>query len=183
MTRNEMLEWLRAHSELIRVDPQQLLDRVEAAVRRRAAEDAWLAAKDMAVDEARRWHERSHAMPCPEEWAAREVCHELARDMRRHEPRPDEQTEHWLDAETLAGLAPEARERLAAWVRELSGQEEHRVWLEVMRFTDQRSRSLAREGVVSGEEGWEESHSYAETAERVADQLAHDFEDRAKPRR
>jgi hypothetical protein len=65
-------------------------------------------------------------------------------------------------------------------VRQVAGEEEHRVWLEVVRFTDARARSLVREGRLSTEERWELTHSYAETAARLAAILAADYEEHAR---
>jgi hypothetical protein len=80
----------------------------------------------------------------------------------------------------LDAFAQEARELLRSWVGEVAGEEEHRVWNEVVRFTHARARSLIREGTVSTASGWELTHSYAETAARLAAILAHDYEEHAR---
>jgi hypothetical protein len=183
MTRSEILEWLREHQASVEGDPEAALDRAEHEARRRAAEAAWLHAKRIAEAEIERWKNRSHGLHAREDWVAREFCHELAREMRHLEPHPADADapERWVDDATLGAFESEARAQLRDWIRDVVGDEEHRVWSEVMRFTDARSRSLVREGVISTEERWERTHSYAETAARLAAILVQDYESRAHP--
>jgi hypothetical protein len=186
MTRSEILDWLRAHRESVHGDPEAVLDHAEHEARRRAAEAAWLHAKRIAEGEVARWKGRSRGLHAREDWVAREFCHELARELRHLEPHPERESgeeERWVDGETLAALEREAREQLRLWIRELVGSEEHRVWGEVVRFTDARARSLVSEGAISTEERWERTHSYAETAARLAAILAQDYEEHAHPAR
>lgn len=180
MERREILDWLRAHAEAVHGEPDALLERAEREARRRAARDAWLHARAIAERQVALWSQRSRGIHAREDWAAREFCHELARELRQLEPRPESDEAHWLDPETLSALEREAREQLRGWVREVAGEEEHRVWNEVVRFTDSRARSLMREGRVSAEERWEYTHSYAETAARLAAILAEDYEQHAR---
>lgn len=180
MDRNEILDWLRSHQESVHADPAAALDRAEREARRRAAQDAWRHARAIAEQQIARWSGRSRGIHAREDWAAREFCHELARELRNLEPQPEADAAHWVDPETLGAFAGDARERLRAWVREVAGEEEHRVWREVVRFTDARARSLQREGRLSSEERWEHTHSYAETAARLAAILAEDYEERAR---
>jgi hypothetical protein len=180
MDRREILDWLRTH---VTGDPQLALDRAERDARRHAAEDAWLHAKAIAEAQIAIWSARSQGIHAREDWVAREFCHELAREMRHLEPRPDGDEGHWLDDDTLRSFDRDARERLREWIRDVAGEEEHRVWREVVRFTDARARSLASEGLVSAEESWELTHSYAETAARLAAILADDYEQQARAAR
>jgi hypothetical protein len=180
MDRNDILDWLRSHRDSVHADPAAVLDHAEREARRQAAQDAWRHAKAIAERQMALWSQRSRGIHSREDWAAREFCHELAREMKHLEPRPEAEDAHWLDAETLGALERDARERLRDWVREVAGAEEHRVWREVVRFTDARARALVREGRVSTEERWEYTHSYAETAARLAAILAEDYEQHAR---
>jgi len=180
MERKEILDWLRSHRESVHADPAAVLEQAEREARRQAAQDAWRHARAIAERQVALWSGRSQGIHSREDWAAREFCHELARELRHLEPTPDGDDAHWLGSETLGAVESEARERLRAWVREVAGDEEHRVWREVVRFTDARARSLVREGRVSTEERWEYTHSYAETAARLAAILAEDYEAHAR---
>jgi hypothetical protein len=183
MERTQILDWLRHHRESVHADPDLVLDHAERAARQQACHDAWLHAKAIAERQIALWNQRSKGIHSREDWAAREFCHELARELKHLEPRPEDDPAHWLDAETLAACERDAREQLRDWVRQVAGEEEHRVWQEVVRFTDARARSLVREGRISTEERWEYTHSYAETAARLASILAADFEQHARAAR
>jgi hypothetical protein len=182
MRRSEIIDWLRAHRESVHGDPETTLDRAEHEARRHAAEAAWLHAKRIAEAEVARWKGRSHGPHAREDWVAREFCHELARDLRHHEPHDAGDDEsRWVDEPTLDAFERDAREQLREWIREVVGEEEHRVWAEVVRFTDGRAKALVREGVLSIDDRWEYTHSYAETAAQLAAILAHDYEEHAHP--
>jgi len=180
MDRHELLDWLRNHRDSVHGDPAAALERAEREARRRAARDAWLHARAIAERQIAFWNARSKGMHSREDWAAGEVCHELARALRRLEPRPDAATAHWLEPQTLAAFEPDARDALRDWVCGVAGDEEHRVWREVVRFTDDRARALVREGRLSTEEGWDATPSYADTAARLAAILVSDYEERAR---
>jgi hypothetical protein len=180
MKRGEIVDWLRAHREAVHGDPDAALDQAERDARRHAAEQAWLHAKQIAEREMQAWQSRTGGMHAREDWVAREFCHELARELRHAEPHPDGDAIALVDRATLDAFESEAREQLRAWICEVAGEEEHRVWAEVVRFTDRRARSLIREGAVSTEDRWELTHSYAETAARLAAILAHDYEEHAR---
>jgi hypothetical protein len=179
MKRSEIVDWLRAHRESVHGDPDAALDQAERDARRHAAEQAWLRAKQIAERAMQEWKNRSGGMHAREDWVAREFCHELAREMRRMEPHPLGDETALVDRATLDAFETDAREHLRDWVREVAGEEEHRVWAEVVRFTDRRARSLIQDGLVSSEDRWELTHSYAETAARLAGILANDYESRA----
>jgi hypothetical protein len=179
MKRSEIVDWLRAHHESVHGDPEAVLDQAERDARRHAAEQAWLRARQIAERAMETWKVRTGGMHAREDWAAREFCHELAREMRHLEPHPEGDETVLVDRATLDAFESDAREQLRAWVQEVAGEEEHRVWREVVRYTDTRARSLIGDGTLSKEDRWELTHSYAETAARLAAVLAHDFEERS----
>jgi len=180
MRRDEILEWLRAHRESVRGEPEQMLERAEHDARRHAAEQAWLHAQEIAERELASWKSRSQGSHAAEDNVAHEFCHDLARELKHLEPHPEGGEAALVDPGTLDAFTQEARERLRTWVAEVAGKEEHRVWKEVVRFTHARAKSLIREGTVSTASGWELTHSYTETAVRLAAILAHDYEERAR---
>ena len=180
MKRDEILDWMRSHRDSVRGDPEHLLSRAEDETRHHAATHAWLHAKEIAEHEAESWRHRSPGSHAAEDTVASELCHDLARELRHLEPHPEGGEAALVDPGTLDAFAQEARELLRSWVGEVAGKEEHRVWNEVVRFTHARAKSLIREGTVSTASGWEYTHSYAETAARLAAILAHDYEERAR---
>jgi len=180
MTRQEVLDWLSQHPDTADADPEEALEEVELEVKRHAEELAWLEAKRMAEAQRSYWSHRSHAMHCPEHWAVKEFCLELARDMKHHEPKPAEGSEAEFASELyLHPFREEARQRLLEWVHDLAAHEEHRVWREVIRFTRGRPKRWVHDGVFSTEQRWEYTHSYSEAAERAAGLLVRDFDSRA----
>jgi len=180
MDRHRLVDWFRSHPGAVHGDPAAVLERAEREARRRAARDAWLHARAIAERQLAYWNERSKVMHSSEEWAAREVCHELARELRHQEPEPDPAPAHWLEPPTLAAFEPGAREALRDWLRDVAREEEHRVWREVVRFTDGRARTLVQEGRLSTEDDWEHTPPYAETAVRLAAILVADYDERAR---
>jgi hypothetical protein len=184
LTRTELVAWLRAHRDAVHGDPDEIVDRVERDARRRAAEAAWLHAKEYAQAEVARWRARSQGSHASEDCVAREVCHDFARELRQHEPHDEaDGDEHrWLAPDTLRALGDEARGPVRSFLHDVVGEEEHRVWAEVVRFTNHRASTLVRDGVVSTVDGWDETPSYRETAAHVSEILAEDFEARAHPR-
>jgi hypothetical protein len=180
MKTGEILGWLRSHRESVRGDPETILQRAEKEARGHAAEQAWLHAKRIAERELADWKSRSKGSHAAEDCVAHEFCHDLARELRRLEPHPEGDEAAFLDPATLAAFATEARTPLRFWLEDIAGDEEHRVWSEVIRFTHRRAKSLIREGTVSTASGWDQTHSYAETAARLAAILAHDYEEHAR---
>ena len=179
MQRDEILDWMRAHRDAVHGDPDQLLARAESDARQHAAAHAWLHAKRIAEREAESWRHCSLGSHAAEDTVALELCHDLAREMKRSEPHPIADETTLLDRETLAAFDPEARAQIRPWISDVAGREEHRVWTEVVRFTHDRAMSLIREGTMSRTSGWEDTHWFTETAVRLNLLLAHDFEERA----
>ncbi|MCG8589122.1 MAG: hypothetical protein MJE66_07505 [Proteobacteria bacterium] len=179
MQRSDFLSWLEQHPDTIHGDPHSLCDRCEQEVTSHATEDAWLEAKRL-IDERRELWEGSWGFHASEAFVARELCHTLARQLRANEPHvEDGDEERLVGAAVVEQLEPEAREQLKCWVHDLAESVEHRAWREIVRFTDRRAKSLEREGRISDDLTWEATHSYAESAAKVADILSHDYEARA----
>lgn len=180
MKRDDILDWMRGHRESVRGDPEQVLERAEHEARRHAAQHAWRHAKEIAQREAASWLERSPGSHAAEDTVALELCHDLARELRHREPLPDGDEAVLLEPETLAAFAQESRAQLRSWIGEVASEEEHRVWNEVVRFTHARAKTLIHEGAMSRASGWELTHFYTETAVRLAEILAHDYEEHAR---
>lgn len=182
MDRRDVESYLRENPPESRVDVKALLDQCEHTVRRHAREDAWLAAKEYALDRARRWQGQWSA-PASERFVTAEVCHELARELKHHEPEvvPGAE-EHLAGGPVREALSDEAWRRLSAWVREMAAEEEHRAWREIVRYTDRCARRIIRREGFTRDSGWDAEHQYAALAAHVARILAHDYSLHAHPR-
>jgi hypothetical protein len=151
-----------------------LRERCEREVKTHATEDAWQRARHIAEEHLHHW-EASFGIPASDAFVAQEVCHELARELRRREPEPAAEARRVSEA-VLRGLDPAARERLRDWLLELARREEHRAWLEVVEFTDHLARNLIRGGELTEELRWDFDHSYSRTAERITRMLIREYE-------
>jgi hypothetical protein len=151
-----------------------LRERCEREVRSHAAEDAWQRARSIAEAHLPHW-EAGLGSPASDAFVAREVCHQLARELRRREPEAASEARRVCE-EVLRGLDPSARERLRGWIFDLAKREEHRAWLEVVEFTDHLARDLIRGGEVTEELRWDFDHSYNRTAERITRILIREYE-------
>jgi hypothetical protein len=181
MDRQEMTSWLETHPDAVRGDVDELLERCERAVRKHAVEEAWLHARAIALERMKYW-EHSFGNPSSEDFVAREACHELAGELRQHEPTVEEGSEdRFADHRAWEAFEPEARDQLRRWIRDLAHEEEHRVWLDVVRFTHRRGSAMVHEGKVSRDFAWDPEHSYARAAWKVMRILADDYEERAHP--
>jgi hypothetical protein len=180
MQRDEILDWLRSHQENVRGDPEQVLERAEHDARCHAAQQAWLHAKKIAEDKLDGWRRASLGSHAAEDTVALEFCHDLARELRHLEPALEGDEETLVDPITLGAFDRKSRAQLRTWICEIAGAEEHRVWREIVRFTNARAKSLIRDGTMSTASGWEDTHSYTETAARLASILAHDYEEHAR---
>lgn len=175
MQRQELVRWLEGHPENVHTDPARLLDRCERALRSEVEEGAWLRAKEIAERHLHHW-EGSFGLPASDDFVAREVCHELARELRHHEPRPIGEVQRVADA-VMGSVDASALELLREWLDELARKEEHRAWLEVVHFTDHLASRLAHQGVpLSSEAEWDFRHSYPRTAERITRMLIVEYE-------
>jgi hypothetical protein len=181
MDRNEVLDWLVHHAQQVHDRPEKVLSRCETEVKEHAKEDAWLHARDIAEEHNQYWRD-SWGAHASEEYVAREVCKDLADEFKRSEPIPVEGHEGaYVDEDVLGVLDPEARTVLLDYVHDLARGEEHEAWMEVMRFTRERGRTLAREQGLSSDVSYEGSHSFSETAARVMEILAREFQRRSHP--
>jgi len=178
MERQDVVQWLERHPESVHTDPNRLLDRCEHELRGQVAEGAWRHAKEIAERHLQHW-EGSFGLPASDDFVAREVCHELARDLRHHEPLPTAEVRRVSDA-VLGTLDPPALELLREWLGELARKEERKTWLEVVHFTDHLASRLAREGGLSVDATWDFRHSYPRTAERITRMLILEYELHAK---
>jgi hypothetical protein len=178
MERQEVQHWLEGHPDAIHADPHQILDRCEREVRSHAAHEAWRHAKRIAEERLHDW-EASFGLPASDAFVAREVCHEMARELRRRAPAHGRAL--GVSPGVLGALEPAARELLLAWADELAGREEQAAWREVVRFTDHVGRDLVRDG-WSNEPRWDFAHSYSRTAERVTRILIKEYETRQNGR-
>ena len=180
MERSEVLDWLTRHTEQVHDTPERVLSRCEIEVKEHAQEDAWLHARDIAEEHNHYWRDASGAH-ASEAFVAQEVCRELADEFKRSEPVPVEGHEGaYVGEGVLSVLDPEARTVLLGYVHDLARGEEHQAWLEVVHFTRERGRTLARDEGLSSDVSFEGTHSYSETAARVMDILADDFQRHAQ---
>jgi len=176
MKRSYLENWISHHPDAIHADAQSLLDRCEIETRDHARKDAWMHAKEIAERSLHRFEER-FGYPASDTFVAREVCHEVARELKHHEPRPEGLgTGDWLNQLLLDALDPSARAMLLEWLDELVEQEEHSTWLEIVRFTDQHARTLIREGHLTDQCEWDLDHTYPLVAVGIVKKLIEEFE-------
>jgi hypothetical protein len=183
MDRSEILRWLEAHPAAVHGEASEILERCEHAVRRHAAEDAWLAAKSWAERRRRDFESHGWGNHASEAFVAGEVCHQLAWELRHHEPEVAAGAEeHLAGGPVREALEPDGWAVLSGWVLELAREQEHATWREVVRFTDRRARSLVRERQLSRDQSLENARHYPEIAADVAGLLARDYSVHAHPR-
>ena len=135
MNRVDLETWLDRHPGSIDSPTHDLIDRCEAEVHRHAEVVAWKHALKIATTSLRRFDGR-FGLPASETFVTREVCHEVARELKRHEPQLEriDETE-WLSRSILDSIDPQARMVLREWLRELAEKEEHRAWQQIVAFT------------------------------------------------
>lgn len=181
MTRETIIHWLEEHPQPISRDPETLVDRCERAVRRRAAEDAWLSAKAYVERCEHEW-EQSWGFPrASEMFVALEVCRRLARELQHVEPHPRPGDEaHLVGDKLMRRLDPRARAKIGEWARELAWTEEHQVWEEIVRFTRSHGQMLVRRGLLSNDRSPESGNYFAKAA-GIARRLAEEYEAHAHP--
>jgi len=179
MERHDLEDWFEHHPDLIHTQPEALLDRCEAEVKDHATYDAWLHAREIAEQSLHRF-EGVFGLPASETFVTREVCHEIARELKSHEPHPDEkQAAEWAGQAVLGALDDEARDRLRLWLCDLAVREEHAAWRSIVHFTDHLARTLIRDEHMTPELDWDFDRSYPVVAARVARMLIREFEARA----
>ncbi|MBW1883853.1 MAG: hypothetical protein JRJ58_10025 [Deltaproteobacteria bacterium] len=179
MERIDLANWLTQHPEAIHADPNDLLEQMETKVRDRAHRDAWIHARDIAEQSMHRF-ERIFGNPASDTFVTQEVCHEIARELKHHEPHPDdEDADEWAGQAALDALEPEARLMLHHWLKELAEKEEHTAWLEIVHFTHHLARNLIRDGHMTSECDWDLDHTYPKIAARVTRMLIREFETHA----
>ncbi len=182
MNRAEILDWLHGHPGSVHGEAEEILARCERPVRRHAAEDAWLAAKRVALERGAEWRVPygSHAS---EAYVARELCHALAHELRRREPHMQHGDEDDLaGGVVIRSLEAEAWEVVRTWILELAEEERRRTWDEIVRFTDAHGRDLARERNLCSDARWDTTRSYSTVAEELLGHIAREYSLHAHPR-
>lgn len=180
MQRRDLETWFATHPQSTEDPPKSLLDQCESEVREHAYRDAWIHAKEIAEESLHRF-ERVFGLPASDVFVTREVCHEIARELRRHEPHPDDLTaSRWVRSAPLDALDSEARRLMADWLRELAEKEEHAAWREIVYFTDHLARKLIDQSHMTSQLDWDFDRSYPRVAARVARMLISEFESHAE---
>ena len=111
MKRLDLEHWIAHHPDSIHADSKALLDRCENDAKDHAHRDAWIHAKEVAQKSLRRF-EHGFGHPASDTFVTREVCHDLARELKHHEPKPDAHgrgNAEWLSRLLLDALDSEAR--------------------------------------------------------------------------
>jgi hypothetical protein len=181
MERSEILNWFEQHPGTLEEDRSEFVTRCERSIRRHAREQAWLSAKRY-VEKRRRAHQGLAGAHASEVYVAREVCHQIADELERHEPEV-----RAIDADQLVGgpyrqaASDEAWEALIPWIVDVAQQEEHAAWLEIVRYTDRRARELIRDHHLSSDCDFDHSKCYWAVAERIERLLERDFAGHAFP--
>ncbi|MDJ0867995.1 MAG: ParA family protein [Myxococcota bacterium] len=171
--RARLAHWLATHPGVAHGRPHELLDRCENSLRRHASEDAWRRARSLLRDPNLHWGAGA-ASSEGDALGLERLCHELATELERLEPRVCEGCEERLvDAISLDAFEPEAQEAVRAWVRALAPECEHRAWARVVSFTDARGRNIDRACRANP------AAEASDGAAAVAQILAHDFEEHA----
>jgi hypothetical protein len=182
MNRTEVLRWLKVHSNEIQGNPERLIERCERTVRRHAAEDAWLSAKSYVESRMHEW-EKEWGTHAGESFVAREICHQLAYELKQHEPEVEVGAEeHLAGGRIQSALTDEGWGFVSGWVRDVAQREEHEVWSDIVRFTDKRGREIVRHFDFKDDSDYEHTRSYSVIASRVAGILARDYSLQAHPR-
>ena len=120
------------------------------------------------------WH---LGIPASEAFVAKEICHELARELKRREPHVTAEEEAELVAkDVIEALEPAARQTLRSWIHDLAEREEHEAWLEIVRFTDHCGKNLIKRAHLSDKAEWDFDHSYTHNAAKVARMLIQEYE-------
>jgi hypothetical protein len=128
------------------------------------------------VEQRRHAGESELGAHASEAYVAREVCHQIADELLRHEPHLEAGAEERLAGGPVkAAVAGEAWERLVPWILELAREEEHRTWLEITRHTNRLARELVRKHHLSDDTQFDHTRCYGEIAQRIEHLLERDF--------
>ena len=178
MERNHLEDWIKHHPGSIHANSKALLDQGEHDALDHAHHDAWTQAKKIA-EKSLRGFRGSNGYPASDAFVAREVCRELARELKLHEPTPDDPSgseEEWVNRSLLDSLEPDAQPKFIEWIHEMAAKEEHATWMEIVRFTDRRAKGLIQERQLTDQCDWDLDHRYSIVAARVLKMLITDFE-------
>jgi hypothetical protein len=178
MERTHLESWITHHPGSIHADSIALLDQGEHDALDHAHRDAWTQAQKIA-QKSLRGFQGSSGYPASDTFVAREVCRELARELKLHEPMPNDPTrseEEWVSRSLLDSLEPEAQRMFVEWIHEMAAKEEHSTWMEIVRFTDHRAKALIQERHLTDQCDWDLDHRYSLVATRVLKMLIADFE-------
>lgn len=175
METQEALHWLEQHREFVDGDPKQILERCERSVRRHAREDAWVSAKGFVASRRQQQKDFSGGR-ASEAYVARDVCHQVADELLRHEPHPEPGDEDHLAGGTVkASLDERGWTALIPWILDVAREEEHRTWLEIARYTDRLAKDLIRDHHLSSETRFDQIKCYGEVAEQIERMLERDY--------
>lgn len=182
LERQQVEQWFNGHPNLVHGSVRELMARCEPSIRRHAREDAWLAAKRYVAENEHVWDDAlgAHAS---EVYVARDVCTQLADELKRHEPVPeDADADHLVGGVLKAALEPEGWAYLTRWVVDVAKEEEHNTWIEILRYTQRRARSLIEEHHLSADTRFDHTRCYGQIAPRIAAMLERDYSRHAFPR-
>jgi hypothetical protein len=178
MDRQAVLSWLREHPAAVHEDPEALLERFEQEIRRHATADAWKAARAHVEERQHEWEQR-WGFHASQAYAAKEICPELARELKGMEPHFEKGDEpHLVGEALLQRLEPEGRREAEEWIRDVANEVEHKIWQEIVAYTKRRGADLVREGRVSSDLTWEHTDGFGQQAARVAKILLEEFDAR-----
>jgi len=180
MQRLELEKWLTHHPDLVHTDARALLDECEKETRDHAYRDAWTRAERIAEKSLHRFESGFIGHPASDTFVTREVCHEIARELKKNEPvLDDHETELWISELILESLDPEAKEKFFGWLKNLAGREEHTAWLSIVRYTHRSARKLIREEHMTDQCDWDLDHTYPIVAASVVKMLIAEFQTHA----
>ena len=175
MERTDLETWFASHPESHQPSLDILLDQCESEVRHYAHRDAWIHARHIAEKSLRRF-EHVFGLPASDVFVTREVCHEIARELRRHEPHLDDEQMEWIGSRLVDSLDSEARILLRQWLKELAEKEEHVAWREIVYFTHHLAKSLIEHEHMTLRNDWDLEHTYPRIAARVARLMIREFD-------
>jgi hypothetical protein len=182
MERQHVQQWFEQHPQLTHGDVQDLIARCEPTVRRHAREDAWIAAKSYVAERELAWKDGigAHAS---EAYVARDVCSQLAFELKHHEPTMHEGDEDHLAGGTVkAAFEPAGWDFLVHWIMDVARDAEHEAWLEIVGFTERRARTLISEHHLSADTRFDHTKCYGEIVPRIMEMLTRDYSQHAFPR-